>query len=329
MVLPTLLFYSAASVVILTVVLVLLYYTHPTLLFEWYMRYQLYSSGLCVRYVKNEERTYCYAERGTRTPDRSSILFIHGFTASKDMWVPLVKLLPKNLHIVAVDLAGHGHTTQVPGEDISFLGQIKTLHQFVELIGLNSAPYHVIGQSMGGAMAGLYAAHYGHEVDKVTLICPAMKTPVETEFIHELRSGHCRLIPKEPEEVQYMIDSTLYNKRRFPKQILKAVIKTREPYNDFFHELYTTLATDEEGEQLIQHAEKITVPSQIIWGEHDELVHVSGFDVLKKALPNCQKADVIERCGHSTNMDRPGMVVKLLLQFRGEYIKTNRKSKAQ
>ena len=47
----------------------------------------------------------------------------------------------------------------------------------------------------------------------------AVKTPDDNEFIKELRAGHCRLIPETPEEMQKMIDSTLYNKRKVPGQV--------------------------------------------------------------------------------------------------------------
>ena len=47
--------------------------------------------------------------------------------------------------------------------------------QLIDQIGFNEEPYHLVGMSMGGALAGLYAAQYTHEVHSVTMICPASK----------------------------------------------------------------------------------------------------------------------------------------------------------
>lgn len=47
--------------------------------------------------------------------------------------------------------------------------------QIIQAVGLDTEPFHIIGLSMGGALAGIYAAEYPSLVDRVTLICPASK----------------------------------------------------------------------------------------------------------------------------------------------------------
>lgn len=46
------------------------------------------------------------------------------------------------------------------------------LSQFVETVRLNRKPFHVVGTSMGGNVAGVYAACYPAEICSMTLICP-------------------------------------------------------------------------------------------------------------------------------------------------------------
>lgn len=45
--------------------------------------------------------------------------------------------------------------------------------QFVECIKLNKRPFHLVGTSMGGNVAGVYAAQYPEDICSLTLICPA------------------------------------------------------------------------------------------------------------------------------------------------------------
>lgn len=47
--------------------------------------------------------------------------------------------------------------------------------KFVQSIGLDKRPFHLAGTSMGGNVAGVYAARYPAHLSSVTLMCPAGK----------------------------------------------------------------------------------------------------------------------------------------------------------
>ena len=40
-----------------------------------------------VKFIGDEDSVFCYGERGQKSKDRPSILFIHGYTGSKDQWL--------------------------------------------------------------------------------------------------------------------------------------------------------------------------------------------------------------------------------------------------
>lgn len=42
-------------------------------------------------------------------------------------------------------------------------------------LGLDDEPLHIAGLSLGGSLAGVFAAEYPHLVDRVTMMCPASK----------------------------------------------------------------------------------------------------------------------------------------------------------
>ena len=41
---------------------------------------------------------------------------------------------------------------------------------------MSEDPLHIVGLSMGGTIAGVYAAEYPSVVDRVTMMCPASKS---------------------------------------------------------------------------------------------------------------------------------------------------------
>uniref|UniRef100_U3IRT7 acylglycerol lipase n=1 Tax=Anas platyrhynchos platyrhynchos TaxID=8840 RepID=U3IRT7_ANAPP len=192
-------------------------------IYYWYWRRAL---GMQVRYVNYEDYQFCYSYRG-RPGYRPSILMLHGFSAHKDMWLSIVKFLPKNLHLVCVDMPGHEGTTRSALDDYSIMGQAKRIHQFVECIKLNKRPFHLVGTSMGGNVAGVYAAQYPEDICSLTLICPAgLPSTNDSKFIKQLRElqeSECidriPLIPSTPEEMADMLKLCSYVRFKVPQQV--------------------------------------------------------------------------------------------------------------
>lgn len=54
-----------------------------------YMRQRL---GLVVHYAQSGGYRFCYFSRGTPGGATPSLLLLHGFSASKDMWLPVIKV---------------------------------------------------------------------------------------------------------------------------------------------------------------------------------------------------------------------------------------------
>ncbi|KAG8127929.1 hypothetical protein E2320_014806 [Naja naja] len=110
--------------------------------------------GVKVKYLSNEGYQFSYFTRG-EPGSRPSVLMLHGFSLNKDMWLNTIEVFPKDLHLVCLDLPGHGGTTRLLGESYTAVAQAKRIHQFVQCAGLNHKPFHLVGMSMGGMVAGL------------------------------------------------------------------------------------------------------------------------------------------------------------------------------
>ncbi|XP_049608053.1 monoacylglycerol lipase ABHD6b isoform X1 [Syngnathus scovelli] len=316
--------------------------------YYWYWRRTL---GLQVHYADCRGYRFCYSCRG-KPGMRPSILMLHSFSTHKDIWLTLVKYLPKHLHIVCVDMPGHEGTTRTNTEDYSIVGQARRIHQvytgkkytaqyiwlmtcfhsksqfwcifsqFVETIRLNRKPFHVVGTSMGGNVAGVYAATYPREICSMTLICPdGIKHPCETKFDNHLqdleRSNYTLnipLIPTTPEEMQDMFRLCSHVRFKIPQQILQGLVDVREPHNSFYEEVFLEIVSEKSRYALQEHLHLITAPVQVIWGKRDQVVDVSGATVIAEMLPGC-KVDLLENCGHSVVMEKPCRTAKLILEF--------------
>lgn len=286
--------------------------------YYWYWRRTL---GLQVRYADCAGYRFCYSHRG-KPGLRPSILMLHDFSAHKDTWLPMLKYLPKHLHLLCVDMPGHEGTTRTNTDDYSIQGQVKRIRQFVETIRLNRKPFHLVGTSMGGTVAGVYAACHPSDLCGLTLICPAgLKNQNESKFdsqMHDVEHSHYTLdiplIPSTPEEMEEMLKLCSHVRFRVPQQILQGLVDVRIPHNDFYHEVFMEIMSENSKYALHEHLQEIITPLQVIWGKQDQVVDVSGAAVIAETLPGC-RVDLLENCGHSVVMERPRQTAKLIFDF--------------
>ena len=106
-------------------------------------------AGLRRRFIHLNDVSYCYYDRPStpsNTKREETILFIHGYTNSKDTWIMVAKHLPKEWRILALDLPGHGESGFKPKSDHSPEGIVRKVHEvgsspccFIH----NSASHHV------------------------------------------------------------------------------------------------------------------------------------------------------------------------------------------
>ncbi|KAL1007833.1 hypothetical protein UPYG_G00092230 [Umbra pygmaea] len=291
--------------------------------YHWYWRRRL---GMQVDYLENRGYRFSYSHRGKPGPGRPSILLLHGFSANKDMWLPMAKFLPKHHHLVCVDMPGHEGTSRTDATDYSIEGQVARIRQFVEAVRLTKRPFHLVGTSMGGNVAGVYAARYPNDLCSLTLICPA-GLPNDSLFAKRLReleeeqklSGSPEaqgipLIPSTTEEMEDMLKLCSFIRFKIPQQILQGLVDVRLPNNDFYRELFMEVVGEKSRHSLKENMHLITAPTQVIWGKQDQVVCIQGASMLEEAVSGCQ-VDLLDNCGHSVVMERPRKTAQLIMDF--------------
>ena len=103
--------------------------------------------------------------RGAGAP----IVFLHGFGADLNGWRPVHRLLPETRPALAIDLPGHGLTPL--GDDASFEALVEAARAALADEGIIAA--HLVGHSLGGAVAAALAQTPGVEALSLMLIAPA------------------------------------------------------------------------------------------------------------------------------------------------------------
>lgn len=295
-------------------------------------------AGMQVKYAdrKGGKGVWCYAEKGrSRTshhqepqPGHShghrkthpTLVFLHGFGADKDTWPSMVRHVPSNYHCVIIDLPGHGETSFVDDLDqLTMDSYAKSLREFLEVTGLDREPIHLIGCSFGGGVAGLFAHDYPECIAKLCLLCPAIKSPTLTKTFVELINGNSDLlVPTTGEQFVRMIGLLTNKPQPYPAAIMQSFVNlnfTKERQANL-KKLLKNLVVDEFNnfEQKFPKIKAISKETLIIWGEDDEMLHVSGGYMIKDSVKNA-KLKVLKDCNHVIQLDQPWEAIKAILDF--------------
>lgn len=98
------------------------------------------------------------------------IVLLHGFGGDLNNWLFNLEALGGERTVVALDLPGHGATTKDIG-DGSLASLAQVVAGFIEALGLGRV--HLVGHSMGGAVALQVAQEAPEKVASLSLLCPA------------------------------------------------------------------------------------------------------------------------------------------------------------
>jgi pimeloyl-ACP methyl ester carboxylesterase len=92
-----------------------------------------------------------FEQRGAGVP----VVFLHGLTFNRTTWRPIVDRLGDGVHSIAVDLPAHGTTGGAPCDLDDVARRLRAL-----VVRLGVERPIVVGHSMSGAIASLYAAEH-------------------------------------------------------------------------------------------------------------------------------------------------------------------------
>ncbi|WP_069815666.1 alpha/beta hydrolase [Streptomyces sp. TP-A0874] len=110
-----------------------------------------------------------------RPPVRDGLppaLYVHGLGGSSVNWSPLLAELADRVDGEAVDLPGFGHSPPPDDGDYSVSAQARAVIRHLD--GTGRGPVHLLGNSLGGAIATRVAAVRPDLVRTLTLVSPAL-----------------------------------------------------------------------------------------------------------------------------------------------------------
>lgn len=108
--------------------------------------------------------------RDRGSPERPTVLLIHGFGSSLHTWEPWIARLSERWRVLALDLPGSGLSHTDPSGDYSDARTLALILAMMDAKGIEQAV--IVGHSIGGRLAWSLAARHPDRVSALVLIAP-------------------------------------------------------------------------------------------------------------------------------------------------------------
>lgn len=227
-----------------------------------------------------------------------TVLFLHGFGGDSGNWRFVQSELSAHYRTLALDLPGHGGSDKaLPGAG-SLADLASHVGKFLDALAIDKV--HLVGHSLGGAVANRLAAGRGAGILSLTLVAPLLPgVDLDRTFLHEfvtarrsrdLREVLARLVADPDSVSRTMVDDVLKYKR------VDGVIAVLE-----------RLIALAEQEALAGDA-AISAPALAIWGASDRIIPLPGHGSLGKGT----RLEVIAAAGHLPHLEQPDQVSQII-----------------
>ena len=240
------------------------------------------------------------------TGEGAPIVLIHGFGADLNTWMFTQPALAERRRTIALDLPGHGGSVKEVGA-----GDAAALTDAADaaLDALHIDRAHLVGHSMGGAIAAALALRRPAVAASLTLIASAGLGPeINAAFIDGFVKAERR------REAQDVLKLLVYDPSLVSRTMVEDLLRYKRL--DGVAAALATIArvwfaAGRQAVNLGPQLGAIKSPLQIVWGREDRIIPVAHAEAVNGNVT----VHIVEGAGHLPHMEKSGEVNRLIERF--------------
>ena len=244
----------------------------------------------------------------------TSLVLLHGVTANLAVWEPIVDILEKTFHIMAVDQRGHGRSDK-PATGYSAADYSSDVARLIETRALGGRAV-IVGHSLGSRNAIVAASTFPHLVSGFVGIdfTPFIEDDV-FDSLEQRVTGGSRSFESRDDVEQYL--SKRY--KAIPRDAI--VRRARHGFvekDGLFRPLAdpSAMAQTVQGlrENLAPALSNLEVPGLLVRGADSVLVTAAAFEGTKNLRPDLEFA-LVDGADHYVPEEKPVEIARLVHDF--------------
>lgn len=242
------------------------------------------------------------------------MVLLHGFCSYAHYWDFFARNMRHHYHVLAPDLRGHGDSGQA--QSYTLEDGAHDVEQFAHALKLEDVV--LVGVSMGGLIAMLYAATYPQRLSKLVIvdIGPEL-TPEGIAHIERDLANEPESFSSEDEAFQYLKQVQALNSDEFLRHQAHYALKRDENGRLRFKYDKALCRVDLQSQDwLWDHLGKIACPTLVIRASDSDMLRRETAQKMVAKLPRGSLAEV-DRATHNIVGDNPEGFEKAVREFLG------------
>ncbi len=237
---------------------------------------------------------------------RSPMVLINGLAEQTETWFCNTETWREDFDVLLPSLLAYEgeslHRRIESGSPVDLDYLVGRLHTYLTEF-VQSPPYDLVANSLGGKIAVEYAVRFPERVRRLVLLCPAGLSDVERMPIADgVRSRDPGAVVDSVFHDTSKIDSGLldFYRRQFANRKWRAgLIRTVRGTMDH---------------RVVDQLHKLTQPTLLVVGDQDKIVDPTEAIAASRNIPN-GKLVVLNQCGHAPQIEQHERVNRLVIEF--------------
>lgn len=246
----------------------------------------------------------------TGRADAAPVLLIQGLGMDKNGWALQRIAMATKYRTIAVDNRGAGRSS-IPHQPFTLEDMADDAAAVLDHYGVQDA--HIVGASMGGAIAQILAVKHPTRVRSLTLACTACRNlPWRNELLqHWADTANVRGLRQWADESARWLVGPRSFRRLAPAIGWLGPLATFRPSRGFSAQVGAILDTDD---SMVAELGRITAPTLVVVGNQDILTPRADSEEIAERIPQAELV-VISGAAHGLMIEHASTFNRVVLDF--------------
>ncbi|GAA4920608.1 2-hydroxy-6-oxonona-2,4-dienedioate hydrolase [Actinomycetospora succinea] len=243
------------------------------------------------------------------------VVMLHGTSGHIEAFVRNIPAFSQRFTVHALDMLGHGYTDN-PGGDLRIPRYVDHVLAYLDAQGIERA--HVVGESLGGWVAGRLAADHPERVGRLVLVAPG-GTVANPEVMDRIRTSTRRAVETDDRALtRQRLELLMHDPANVTDELVdvRHRIYHRPAFVAGIDHLLCLQQMENRTEDLLtpEQMARIAAPTLIVWGAQNPFGDVPEAHRMQESIPGA-KLEIFGECGHWPQHEHSARFDDLALTF--------------